>query len=264
MNHEALRELQDAINGLKGADDDPRPPGGRANEPESCSWHPLASEVHERVNAIAQDGESRTNPTFLNLDELTGAKESGAVIVGLDVFAGNLCGIEEIRDRTRLRTAMARGYGLPPRTVGLLCDGPNWIGDARAWITPQDAVRAIFHAREGKTGNDIWYHLQRDELLRWRDAEPREWYAAQRFEQLYDQEHAGAQHWPSTAREHELQAEAERKEYRIGPRADIHTLAVVSRQVRIENGARIDDGALVRSGAHVRRNEVVQTGETRE
>ena len=265
MDHEALRELQDALRTIESAGDgvDPDAPrGARGNEPDGCSWDPPAHEVHERINAVAQRTSESTTRTQLNLDELMATKNDEDVIVGLDAFAGNLCGIEEIHDRERLRDAICRGYGLERSDVDTLCDGPNWVGDARAWISPEQTIEAIFNVRTGKTGNEMWEHLDRDELCRYRDAEPRKWYTDQRFHQLYKREHAGAQERPCHAREQELENEAVREEHRIALSAVIHPGALIGRQVTIDDGAWIEDGARVEPGTVVTRNAVVTSKAT--
>ena len=265
MDHEALRELQDALRTIESVTDGvdlDAPPGARGNEPDRCAWHPEAHEVHERINAVTQGTSESTTRTQLNLNELVATKNNEDVIVGLDAFAGNLCGIEEIHDPDRLRDAIGRGYGLERKDVNTLCDGPNWVGDARAWISPDQAIEAIFNVRAGKSGNEMWEHLNRDELCRCRDAEPRKWYTDQRFHQLYKREHAGAQEWPCQAREQELENEAVREEHRIARGAVIHPGAVIGREVTIEDGAWIEDGARVEPGTVVASNAVVTSKAT--
>lgn len=253
MDHDALRQLQDTVSRLGGPDDaEAQPAGVRANEPDAASWHPTGTEVQDCVVSLWNDEAGERTTAYLNLDELVGAKESGQIVLGLDAVAGNLWGTAEGRDRERLREAMATGCRLPRETVDTLCDGPNWIGDARARVSPQQVIEAIRRARDGRTGNDIWDHLDRREIVRLRDAEPRDWYAERRFEHAYEREHAGSSAWPGEARERELREAAERPEHRIAGDARIDPSARIARQVTIDAGAVVGAGTEVVAGTHVR------------
>ncbi len=54
----------------------------------------------------------------------------------------------ENEDLTR---AMAASFGIEHKTAETLCDGPNWIGGARAWVTPAEAGAAVEQVLAGKT-----------------------------------------------------------------------------------------------------------------
>ena len=278
MNDAALQKLQDSLSRLDSArtESPGKPAGARSNEPDGCSWQPTETEVHERIRNIGKDIRPEATRTYLNLDHVVQQKENGDVIVGLDAFAGNLWGTQEMRDSERLREAMCQGYSLDRMTVDCLCDGPNWIGDARAWVTPDEMVTAIGNVREGKIGNRVWEHLDRESLASDRDQEPTDWYDEQRFQHLYELEHASSQQWPSEARTAELERMAETPEHRIAGTADIHPTARIGRGVSIgeqarvgvacdiEPGARVESGATVPEGARIPAGAVVRNEGPRE
>lgn len=65
-----------------------------------------------------------------------------------------------------IRDEAATRLGLDDAKAHALFDGPNWIGGARAWVTPDEAIEAIGHVLDGESdGHSIWRHLDRGPKL---------------------------------------------------------------------------------------------------
>ena len=92
-----------------------------------------------------------------------------------------------------IRDEAATRLGLDDATAHALFDGPNWIGGARAWVTPDEAIGAIGHVLAGESdGHSIWRHLDRRELARLRRNEDLEFYHRAEREAAFEADATGA------------------------------------------------------------------------
>ena len=63
-------------------------------------------------------------------------------------------------------TVAAEILGLGPQAARMLLTGPNWFGEAAAWVSPDEAARARRTAAAERDVNRCWRHIDRGRLHR--------------------------------------------------------------------------------------------------
>ena len=193
------------------------------------------------------DGAPRL-PTRLNLDTTLASRRDGLVagIAALALMAVPRAERPSVENED-LTGAMAAALGIERKTAETLSDGPNWIGGARAWVTPGEAGRAVEQVRAGKTeGHDIWRHLDRKQLCGLRANEDTMAYHRERFENAVDGD-TPEERRRALAKEHRVER------CLIDETAYIWATAKIGRGVSIEANSTVRAGATVGGGVSIGR-----------
>ena len=149
-----------------------------------------------------------------------------------------------------IRDEAATRLGLDDATAHALFDGPNWVGGARAWVTPDEAIGAIGHVLDGESdGHSIWRHLDRRELARLRRNEDLEFYHRAEREAAFEAD-ACSGDWSDRKRQRVHRRYTPPRGL-ISETADVHPTAHVGRHAAIDNGATIEAGVWLDDGTQI-------------
>ena len=301
MRIERLQVLERRVQMCRSTQQEPGTPN-RDNEPHE-RW---SSSEPDAIDSLIRNGGLRQEATALNMNtcrgQLGGAEPE--TVTGLDglvleTFPEAACeAATAIRDRfddtPSAREIAAEVLDLDETTSRVLFDGPNWAGQARAWIQPHEAAQAVHHVAQGVGPDKVWAHLDRARIIGNHESERPDAYLenelSARVEQWLDHVHeighepeTGAkadeisdidvtveryaileqlrerQGWSTIAASAEIDPTAEIGEgVDIGERAAIGAGVVIDRLARVDADASIGDDT--RIGAEVVVGERAQVG----
>ena len=266
-------------------------PGTQNRDNEtSMQW---ASDDARAIDALIERGGWSQRATLLNLDTCrgNGTAERPGTISGLDGLAIEAHPRESMRIARTMRQASGHTptprevatelLGLDEKNATLLFDGPNWAGNARAWIQPHEAAQAVRHVRRELPAEQVWAHVDRDQIARAHEMEDPDFYLAPQVEAAvasweervralghdpetgipaaeltdidYEVERTGAlEHARSTQAWGTIAATARiHPSARVGHGVDIGDFAEIERDVVIDNYASIESDARIGQGTRI-------------
>ena len=299
MNKERLTALERRVQQCTGAHE-VAGTTNRNNEPVQ-QWF---AEDTQAIDALMERGGLSQQGTVLNMNTCRGqaSAERPGVITGIDGLVLEMYPKESIEvakqvreiygDTPTAREVAAEVLDLDTETAEVMLEGPNWAGQARAWIQPHEAAQAIHHVVQGMEPERVWGHLDRKRLANAHEAENPDGYleheVTARTEQWMDmveelghdpetqtpaaevaqidinierlaiiEDLRGRQAWDSIAATAEIAPSAQ-----LGHGIHVGAYASIDEGAVLDNYSRVEDNASIGQGTRIGSEVVVREGAT--